>query len=171
MRVYPWSPPAPTRGERAYWFLYRIARRIFFLSEWRWRWRRVSGFFTRGARGWARQDVWGMSWYIAGVMSAMLRRLAEIDHGIPAPFMPDHEASDDEVWVARYRWTEWLLEKSDWLDWYARDDGTTGPTNWIDDDLTQEVRSERIAAHYERMRVFHEEVMPDLGKYWYCLWD
>lgn len=172
----PWPPP-PRQRERFRWFCYRLAIRCFAPSEWRYRRLRFVGFFVRGRRGWADHDVWGMNNYCAGVMAGMLRRLAKMNHGVPVTFMPGPESddgcySDEEMAAGQYAWTHWLLDKSDWLEWFHLDlDGTEGLTNWIDPNLSDGEVRRRIEAHQAKQRHFHEVVMPDLGRHWSCLWD
>jgi len=145
--------------------------------EWRWRWTRLRGFFQRGRRGWADHDTWSFDHYLAGVLAGGLRHLADHHHGVPVgfgapPLDGDSGWTREECDEADRLWTAWLREKADWFDWYHRDeDGTEGDTNWVDADLSDEVRRQRIDAHCAKMQVFLTEVLPDFVKFWPNLWD
>ena len=138
--------------------------------------RRGKWFLQRGWRGWADHDVWGLDAYLAAVMAGALRHLAAHHHGHPVDFLPDYETrwdfTEEESAAAAAAWTAWLRDKAAALDWYARDeDGISDDLGWISDDLSEEERVARIDAHQEKMRRFHEEIMPDLVRRWGALWD
>lgn len=157
--------------DRAHWWARRLLVWLFAPTEWRWRRRRFVGFFVRGWRGWADHDCWGVDTYLAGVMAGMLRRLADHHHhGVPPAFLPDVGACPN--YDADAAWTAWLRDKATWLEWYHRDeDGVSDDRGWIRPDLTDTEKALRINAHVEKMRSFHEDVMPDLGRHFGSLWD
>ena len=151
-------------------------RRWFRWSEWRWLCRRFVGFFQRGWRGYADHDVWSFDHYVAGVMSAGLKRLAANHCGYPTAFLPDYptrwEHTLEEREAAYAAWTAWLEDKAEWFAWYAvDDDGISDDRGWIRPDLTEDEKRRRIEAHLAKMETFHSEVLADFGEHFGSLWD
>jgi hypothetical protein len=150
-------------------------RRWLWWSEWKYLYRRVTGFFVRGWRGWANHDAWGLDHYVSGVFAGSLRRLASTKRGCPHEFAmlyaTDEEPNGDAD-KGTEAWCDWLRGKADWFEWYYLDeDGTSDDKGWIAPGMSGEEKKRRIDAHCEKMRVFHEEVLPDFVKNWGSLWD
>lgn len=122
---------------------------------------RVGGWFQRANRGWADHDTWSFDTYLAEVMAGGLRQLATNKTGYPCDFPGGADG-----------WKQWLIGKAEWLEWYAKDeDGTSDDKGWINPALSKEEKHARIDAYSSKMKQFHEEVMPDLGKHFGSLWD
>ncbi len=166
----PWWQKAPRR-------LYYWTRRQCSWSEWKYRGRRVIGFFIRGWRGWATHDTWGLDHYLSGVLAGSLRYLAYHHHGVPGDFVERHlripgDTDSLDIDAADYEWTQWLLDKAQHFDWYYRDeDGTSDELGWIRPDLSKEELSRRIHAHTEKMEKFYNVILPEFIRHFGSLWD
>lgn len=136
----------------------------------------IKWFFQRGKRGWSTYDSWSFDTYLAGVMAQAFRHLAKYHHGCPARFLPGFpeqlEHTQEEVDQGCETWKQWLLDKAEWLEWYHKDeDGHTGDTNWINPEIPENIKSQRIDAHHKKLVQFYNEVMVDIAKHWGNLWD
>jgi hypothetical protein len=50
--------------------------------------RKLRFFIQRGRNGYSREDLWSFDTYLAGVIAAGCRELAEISHGAPGALLP-----------------------------------------------------------------------------------
>jgi hypothetical protein len=136
------------------------------MGEWKFLFRRARGFFTRGYRGWADYDTWGLDHYLAGVLAGSLRHLAKHKQGCPSVL---YEQWGDKAFDI---WRDQLLAWADWFEWYYLDeDGTSEVTGWIDPTVSEEEKRKRIDTYMKKMEKFLTEIVPDFAKHWGDLWD
>jgi hypothetical protein len=50
--------------------------------------RKLRFFIQRGRNGYSREDLWSFDTYLAGVIAAGCRELAEVSHGSPIALLP-----------------------------------------------------------------------------------
>jgi len=62
-------------------FYYRVICRLADVP--RDNYRAIKRFIQRGTRGWSNEDTWGLSGYLARVLSESIRHLKENNHGMP----------------------------------------------------------------------------------------
>jgi hypothetical protein len=161
-----WAEAHPWQNRVVGWY-YFVWRWTTEWREWKYLLRRTRGFFTRGYRGWADLDVWGLDHYVARVLAGSLRHLAKTCHGSPNEFYDEANVGHEG-----HKWRAWLNDKADWFDWYYKDeDGASDDKGWVRWDLSDEERSRRIKAHENKMEEFQTVVLPDFIKYFRNLWD
>lgn len=158
-----WEAQRARFNARPWWYrasvssYYWSRRNIFTWSEWKYRGRRLLGFFIRGWRGWAPHDTWSFDHYMAGVIAGGLKHLAEHTHGWPGYHPVEVAGSYEEQDKVRphfetfEEWQAYLRETAAWFESYANDD----TLDWS----------------LERYEEFTKRILPKFIAFWGSYWD